>query len=104
MPGPRIAEPLYITCLRHGCGVRVRVINRYQQRMRKYCSKRCSTVAHEPIMRLVRRKGGLARAAMMRKAVIARVANLTPLEAFRLGYLKGLQSKHRQLKARGEAA
>jgi hypothetical protein len=55
-------------------------------------------------MRLVRQKGGYASGKLRRLAVIARVQGLTPLDAFRLGYMRGLHSKHRQLKARVVAA
>lgn len=104
MRGQPITEPLYITCRRHGCGGKARVPNRWHQRNRRYCSKRCATLANEPIMRLVRQKGGFAAGKVRRQAVIARVQGLTPLEAFRLGYMRGLHSKHRQLKARKVAA
>jgi len=42
-------------------------------------------------------RGGKNRAAMLRRQVLARLVGLTPIEAFRLGYVRGLQSKHRQI-------
>lgn len=46
-------------------------------------------------------RGGKMRASRMRSALAQRVVNLTPLEAFRLGYRTGLGSKTRRLKALG---
>lgn len=100
MRGQPITEPLFIFCRRHACGAKVRVPNRWHQRTRRYCSKRCATIALEPIMRLVRQKGGYASGKLRQRALLARVQGMTPVEAFRVGYLRGLQSKHRQLRRR----
>lgn len=43
-------------------------------------------------------RGGKVRASRARTRLIQRVAHLTPVEAFRLGYRTGLSSKTLQLK------
>lgn len=45
-------------------------------------------------------KGGRTRALRARLALLARLDGVTPVDAFKLGYHRGLQAKWRQLRRR----
>ena len=96
--------PRFIVCQNPRCGQVKQVCRPYEQKIRKYCTRRCSNVVHGNITRAAASRGGLERARRARLALVARIAGLTPLEAFRLGYTKGLMSKTRQLHKRRETA
>lgn len=108
MGGKRIPVELFITCARDGCGQVKRVRNRALQKIQRFCSRQCATSSRVGTVfcREAQSRGGKMRAHRARLALIARVAHLTPVEAFRLGYVRGLESKHRQLRRRqhGRAA
>ena len=99
---PRITGPLYITCEREACGAVIRVKNRALQQVQRFCSRRCATLmcAVNNLYREAQSRGGKTRAHRARLALIQRVQGLSPVEAFRVGYLRGLGSKHRQLARR----
>ena len=77
-------------CRRPGCGAR-RVSRPRLLARPGYCSHRCAALGSGL---------GVARARALRRQVLARLQALTPLEAFRLGYVRGLQSKCRQIRKR----
>lgn len=83
--------PLFITCKRSGCGELRQVETVEQQVKGGYCSHRCAALDH---------RLGVERARKLRAAMLERLDGLTPLEAFRLGYVRGLQSKIRQIRKR----
>lgn len=95
------APPLFIVCQRAGCGKLREVRRPCEQQHEKYCSRRCAAFVTKNCARPgVGRLGGLECARRARRALVKRLDGLTPLEAFRLGYDRGLQSKHRQIRRR----
>lgn len=96
----RLNVPLYITCQREGCGKVKQVRTRTKQRTQKACSNRCGCLmrAQSAEGQATLRRGGLVAGSRARTRLIAEVGHLTPLVAFRLGYLRGLQSKYRKTK------
>lgn len=104
---PRVQHPLFILCQREGCENVKQVRTRYEQRTFRYCSKACAASAtadsRREACRAACRRVGLARGHQMKQQLLARVAHLTPLEAFRIGYLRGLGAKRRQVLKRRAA-
>lgn len=99
MRGVKRTVPLYITCQRPGCEAVKQVRTPSQQRRYRFCSPRCIGLVCQNIRHGTAK--GVARSARARKArVLARVQGLVPLEAFRLGYQMGLESKLRQIRKR----
>jgi hypothetical protein len=89
--------PLFIVCKRTECR-QLREVNRpYLQRRGGYCSRRCAAIVNQNISNAECGKGGLESGRRRQAAVVARVAGLSPIDAFRLGYVRGLQSKLRQI-------
>lgn len=84
---------LFLLCARGECGRRrrVRAGDRGVLARPGYCSHRCAAL---------QQRLGVDRAAAAKRRMLARVAHLSPLEAFRLGYVRGLQSKLRQIRTR----
>jgi hypothetical protein len=97
MRGVKRTLPLRILCQRQGCENVLDVRCPAEQRRRKYCSRRCANLVNRNILRAWR-KGVDGSVRKRQRQVLARVAGLTPLEAFRLGYKRGLYSKLRQVK------
>lgn len=97
---PRITVPLYVTC--EHCGQLKEVANRQLQRVQRFCSRRCGTTArvNTNLSREYQSRGGKVRASRARARLMLTISTLTPLEAFRLGYSRGLGSKHRQIRKR----
>ncbi len=85
--------PRFVVCVR--CGTRKEL--RRPSDQRTYCSHRCAGLVLQNIRQA--QAAGVAISARNRKRrLLERVEGLTPLAAFRLGYLTGLQSKHRQIR------
>lgn len=101
MPGP-----YFIICANPTCEQVKQVRRPSDQQRHRFCSRKCSAIVVCNITKVAgaARLGGLAKAKQAQRAVVARVQGLTPLAAFRLGYDRGLQSKHRQLRKRSAAA
>jgi hypothetical protein len=101
---PKITVPLFITCER--CEAIKQVKNRTVQRLQRFCSKHCATKAccSHPFNKEAQSRGGKMRASRMRTALMVKVGHLGPVEAFRLGYARGLQSKWRQTRNRRKVA
>jgi len=103
---PKTNPPLYIVCAYEPCGKVKEVPNRHLQRRLKHCSHACAARA-TVAQRLARlreggRRGGLTTASRSRQRLLARLAGLSPLACFRLGYKTGLESKLRQVRRRFE--
>ncbi|SRR5581483_9622430 len=83
-----------LTCARPECRRQKLVKDRTQ----RYCSKRCAILMN-PQMRnkSANSRGGRMRAHRARMALLVRIQGKTPLEAFRMGYVRGLQASHRQI-------
>lgn len=101
--------PRYVLCQRPGCGGYAVVRKPSEQGKRKYCSRRCANIVNYNITPEECGQGGTRRAARSRARLVTLLTGLTVLEAFRLGYTRGLQSKTRQLltkhrRAKPEAA
>jgi hypothetical protein len=87
----------FVECQR--CGAIRTARSRAEQKHGKYCSRKCSNLVNQNIRFGMPR--GVANSARARRLrVVARVQHLTPVEAFRLGYVRGLYSKLRQVKRR----
>lgn len=101
-----MTNPLYILCQRPGCEQYVAVTKVSRQQTRKYCSQRCANLVNRNGTRNLAacRRGGLERARRARLRVAEMLKGKTLLEAFRIGYDRGLHSKHRQLRRRDSAA
>lgn len=96
----RTTGDLFIVCQRANCdgpGFR-RVRRPWQQRVGGYCSRRCATLDHQPWLKSDRSAAGTRSGQIRQAHVLTTVQHLTPLDAFRLGYQRGLQSKHRQIR------
>lgn len=91
--------PLFIQCQRPGCEGIKQVRCPSDQRKYRYCSQRCIALMTQNIKR-AGRKGVERSASARRRRVLERVKGLSPLEAFRLGYDRGLQSKLTQIRRR----
>lgn len=94
----RKAGPYFIRCQNPKCQRLKQVRTPYHQRRRKFCSHSCAMTVIRNITREASRRGGLTRARRIRERLVHNVGMLTPLEAFRLGYVRGLQSKLRQIR------
>lgn len=104
MRGVKRTVPLFITCQREGCeNIREVRCPRYQ-REQKYCSRRCAALVSKNILHAEPGKGGREAGRRRQRALLERVKNLTPVEAFRVGYVRGLQSKRRQMQRKATAA
>lgn len=93
---------LWVVCRRKGCERLSTARSKREQRRRKYCSRRCAAIVNKNIGKTTaaRRAEILAKSIHTRKQqVLNRIAGLTPLEAFRLGYKLALKSKAKQLRA-----
>lgn len=92
--------PLFIVCAQ--CGRQREVPDRRKQRDQRYCSKSCAKVAwlRTPAGKEQAARGGRMQGRLQRFRLIRLVVNLTPLQAFRLGYVRGLQSKWRKTRQR----
>jgi hypothetical protein len=95
--GRTYERALLIVCHRRACG-RVREVSRLsQQKRQKFCSRTCANLATANIRG--RYHEGVKRSAQNRKRrLLARVAGLTPLEAFKVGYRVGLEGKLTQIR------
>jgi len=102
MGGRRIETPLYVFCQRPGCEGYARVTNRSKQRTRKFCSRRCAALAQpqSTLSTEARSRGGKTRAQRARRRLMQRIAGMSAIEAFRVGYVRGLQSKWRKTRAK----
>lgn len=100
----RITVPLFITCAR--CEGVKQVKNRHLQRIQRFCSKRCGTLAScgNAFNKDAQSRGGKTRARRARLALMRQIRHLGPVEAFRMGYVRGLQSKWRQTRNRNRRA
>lgn len=94
-----MALPLFITCQNPRCEKVRQVRKPYEQKRRKFCSHRCAALTHKGPTKADARRGGLMNGHRRREAVRLKVADMTPLEAFRYGYTLGLQSKWRKTAA-----
>ena len=94
----RITGPLFITCARASCGQVKAVRNRSLQQVQRFCSRRCATSSRvgSAITQAAQSRGGKMRAHRARLALLERIKDLSPVEAFRVGYTTGLGSKWRQ--------
>jgi hypothetical protein len=99
MSGRRRTEPLLAICQRRVCAKPFPVRCPADLAKRKYCSPRCNALVNQNI-RGAGRIGGRVSGQRRQQRLVARVAGLTPLEAFRTGYTVGLQSKLRQIRRR----
>jgi hypothetical protein len=99
MRGRRRTAPLVAICQRRVCAKPFTARSPFELAKRKYCSRRCSSLMTQNI-RAAGRLGGRVSAQRRQQRLLARVAGLTPLEAFRTGYTVGLQSKLRQIRKR----
>lgn len=91
MRGVKRTSPIYMTCTRPGCGVKREVRRPVDQQKRRFCSRRCAALVTRNIAKS--HLGFLVAAARRRERVIAQIVGMTPLESFRFGYHKGLNSK-----------
>lgn len=99
----------FITCERQACGAVKQVRNPYEQRTMRFCSRKCAGMVLKNITKIpgANSRGGLENVRRRRLAILARLEGMTVLEAFRLGYNKGLFSKIRQRREhrrKGQAA
>lgn len=98
--------PLFIVCGNPACAKVKAVRKPCEHRKQKYCSRSCASTMTAPARREASREAcrrvGLARASQLRRALLARLTGLSPLEAFRMGYDRGLQSKWRQMRKHRE--
>lgn len=94
MSRPRV--PLFIVCANPACEKVREVRKRGDQKKQRHCSRRCALLMRPTLTRDGMRRGGLERA---RRSRLARLARLpaSPLDAFRLGYIRGWQSAKRQI-------
>lgn len=99
MRGVKSRVPLFIQCKRPGCEGVKQVRRVCDQRKVKYCSQRCIAIVTQNIRR-AGRKGIEASVRQRQRKVLLRVKGLSPIAAFRLGYVRGLQSKLRQIRRR----
>jgi len=98
MRGIRRVVPLFIVCKRHGCeGIR-EVRRPHLQRKGGYCSSRCAAIDTRNIAKADHASAGRMSALRRRQQLKARLATLSPLAIFRLGYTRGLQAKWRTLR------
>lgn len=100
---PRITVPLFVVCARVSCGKVRQVRTRCQQQRQRFCSPRCAYLGRRRAGGFTKAQmalGGKIRASRARAALIARVAGMTPVDAFRAGYVKGLQAKWRRARQR----
>lgn len=99
--GTNIAVELFITCQREDCGRVVAVRDRRMQRLRKYCSLSCSAIQRNrnPAAFLASSRGAKERVKRERARLMEEVRTMSPIEAFRIGYTRGLYSKRRQQRA-----
>lgn len=89
---------LMVLCQRPGCEGVGTARDHTDHRRRRYCSTRCAALMTQNWRAAQRAQ---ARATATRRAqVLARIQTLPPVEAFRLGYDRGLRSKWRQLRQR----
>lgn len=63
---------------------------------RKYCSRSCAGAGSGNWRKAIA-VGVPASVKARQRRVLERVKHMTPLEAFRAGYLRGIESKYRQL-------
>lgn len=93
------AVPLFITCERPSCGRLKQVRWACEQRTKRFCSQACANKVTKNTTRGQLWKTGVPASVVARKRkLLARVAGLTPLEAFKVGYKLGLYSKLRQVR------
>lgn len=90
--------PRFIVCANPGCQHIKQVRRPHEQAFRKYCSRKCSNIVNHNITRAAAGAGGRERGRRIRLAIRETLRSLTKIECFRLGYDKGLQSKHRQIR------
>ncbi len=83
-------------CKRSGCG------NFTPSTIFRFCGPYCADI-YKAQKAAWGRKGGLKAGLTRRARMEARVGNLTPQEAYRLGYKRGLQSKHYDMQRRRRA-
>lgn len=94
--------PRFITCRRPGCdGIR-QVLRPNQQRRGGYCSKRCASIDHANWKHCNHSAAGKKSAQVRRRHTLELVANLTPLDAFKVGYARGLYAKWKALRKKYE--
>lgn len=94
----RRTVPLYVTCQRPGCeGIR-QVSRPHLQRSGKYCSRRCAAIVAKNIAKTDKVAAARKSAQSRRAKILQRLTGMTPYEAFKLGYTRGLQSKWRSLR------
>jgi hypothetical protein len=92
--------PKFIVCQRRACGCVKQVKSAYYQRRSRYCSRRCAALDGATLKPAAVREG-IERSAVNRKRrYVAQAAGLTPIEAFRKGYMAGLRSKLKQIRRR----
>lgn len=91
--------PYFYECQRPSCGQLKQVRRPSEQKRHKYCSRKCAAMVLQNIKRAYRKGVENSARARMRR-VVDRVAGLSAIEAFRVGYDCGLRSKLRQLRKR----
>lgn len=97
----RRAVPLFIVCQRPECGRLKQVRWACEQRTKRFCSPACANKVTKNTRRGELWKTGVPASVVARKRkLLARVAGLTPPEAFKVGYKLGLYSKLRQVRKR----
>jgi hypothetical protein len=87
---------LFIEC---PCGQLKQVKTRWHQARQKHCSRSCAQ-HFAGASREDRARGGRTRGARARLAIMQTIGEMTPLQAFRCGYDRGLHSKWRQTNKR----
>ena len=95
MSRPRV--PLFIVCENPACQKVREVRKRGDQAKQRHCSRRCAMTMRHNLTREAARRGGLEAGRRRRAAAMARLAGLSAVEAFRLGYNRGFQSAKRKI-------
>lgn len=100
MGAKHIDGELFYVCQNIACGKVSTVPNRRLQKVRKYCSLRCSAIQRNrnPEALAASISGVQKRIRMERERLMEGVKEMDPVAAFRAGYLRGLYSKHRQMR------
>lgn len=98
--GVKRTVPLYAVCTRRVCGKVFEVRRPFLQKKRKYCSRRCAAFMSKNLNPEAAQRALDASRRARRLAMIVRLHGMTPLEAFRLGYVRGLQAKLRKVRQR----
>jgi len=101
-------QELFIVCANRRCGAVKRVKSRYEQRRRRFCSRRCVGAACGGVQRLTleqRRAQAMRSKATKQKRAMQRLEQMSKIQiwrtAYSIGWKAGARSARRRAAAQG---